>query len=404
MKKPSFVLLTALAIGVVNTIFFKIFEWVVNNGTNFVWNDVFKSNVHRWVVIPLAIGLSLAFSGLCLLVGRKRIKPPQTDAFADTKVSPSITLDNLGITALIGAASLIAGASLGPEASLVMVSMGLGAWFAGKAKLGRAAELLVLASMGALLVVFVGSLVMVLLPLLLLAQKKHLSLASAAPVIVAGLAAFGTLWLINPNTPGYGTIPVPSHFTWTDLPLALGVGFCAAAFGWALKQVINYTAQLTKRLDTTQSWTVAAAVFGGVIGVLYLLGGETIQFSGSEGSHLLLHHLPAYGLGALLIILVTKLLVTGWSLAAGYQGGLVFPSVFSGVALALIAENLFSTTSPGVLLGGVAGIFAAMTGPIPALLFIVSLIPVKLVGTAVAGILGATLGEKLIARLSPSTA
>src|SRR4051794_18147419 len=56
----------AVLIGALVSVVFVGFEWVVNHGTDFVWNDVFGTDDERWRVVPLAIGASILFS---LLLG-----------------------------------------------------------------------------------------------------------------------------------------------------------------------------------------------------------------------------------------------------------------------------------------------------------------------------------------------
>lgn len=401
-KSKTVVLLVVLVIGAIDAVVFKGFEYIVNNGTNWLWNDTVHSDTSRWRVLPLALVLGLVFSGLLVLLKQTRLVPPKVNSVEEEGSVERPTIAGLGIVLVVGLASLLAGASLGPEASLVALCGGIGLWFAYAAKADKTAKLFELASVGALLVAFFGSIVPILLPLLLLAKNKKLSVASALPVILACASAFGTLWLMDHNTAGYGTIPISNHYGVVDFPLAAILGLATAFLGWLLKQYILKTYDFVKRIDKTNPWALTGAVFGLIIGLLYLIGGQSVEFSGSQGSHMLTHHSPAYGLGMLVVILLAKLLVTGWSLGTGYRGGLVFPSVFSGVAIALIAENISGVVNPGVMIGSIAGVFSAMLGPIPALIFIIALLPVKLIGVAIVGIIFAAIGNKVIARFSPS--
>ena len=61
MHKPS-MWLWALGIGAVNAVVFRVFELLVNNGGNAIWNTWLHSNKQRWIVVPLAIGSSVVFS------------------------------------------------------------------------------------------------------------------------------------------------------------------------------------------------------------------------------------------------------------------------------------------------------------------------------------------------------
>lgn len=404
MRRNLLILLLAAGIGVLDTIILKSFEWAVNHGTNYIWNDLFQSDTYRWRVLPLAVLLGAALSWLFAVTRQKRVVQPKLNSLEADAPTQAPTLASIGIICLIGLASLLAGASLGPEASLVALASGAGLWIAFRTGFGKAAGLLDLASVGGLLVGFVGSYIIVLLPLLILRQKQQLRFSSALPVLLTGATAFGTLWLIDPSTAGYGNIPASPHFTVVDFLLAIVLGVAAAILGWLLKQLILAMSRAARKLELRWHWAVTGALFGLPIGLLYWAGGPTIQFSGSEGSKLLLQHQPAYGMGMLALILLTKLLATSWSLASGYRGGLVFPSVFIGVAVTLLVEGAFGHAGSGVLLGSIAGVFSAMLNPAVALIFMASIIPFKLIGVAISGIIGALVGGRLVKQLAGTLA
>ena len=171
-----------VAVGVADALVFLGFEWLVKHGTDWLWNDLAGSDDERWRVIPLAIVLSLAFSALLRALKQPRWTPPHLDPLhsADGEEHPPApTLIAVALILVIGAASLLAGASLGPEAALVATSIGLGTWAAARAGLGERGRLLALASAGALLVAFLGSLIALAIPLLLLYQRTK-RLAPAA--------------------------------------------------------------------------------------------------------------------------------------------------------------------------------------------------------------------------------
>jgi H+/Cl- antiporter ClcA len=403
VRKKALVLLLAVALGAADALIFKGFEAAVNHGTHYIWDTLFNSGVVRWRVVPLAVVLGLAFSALFVLLKQPRMVPPKINSTEAEDSDERPTLMGLGVILAIGLMSLLAGASLGPEAALVALTGGGGLWLAYRTKLGDAAKLFELASVGALLVAFFGSYILVALPLLMLLKNKRLDVTNAAVVLVTGASAFGMLWLLDHHTVGYGTIPAATHFTPIDYFLAALLGAVTAVLGWLLKQFILRLYDQLRLLEGRFSWFVTGPSFGFVVGLLYLAGGQSVQFSGSTGSHLLLSHQPPYALWMLFVILIAKLLVTGWSLGSGYRGGLVFPSVFIGVTVAAIAENIAGLTGPGVMIGSTAGVFSAMLGPAPALIAILALVPLKLSGVAVVAIVFAAIVNKAISRFTPAT-
>jgi H+/Cl- antiporter ClcA len=390
-------LVRAVVTGVLVALVFLGFEWVVNEGTDWLWDDVVHTNQDRWRVIPLAIVLSLAFALILRVLRQPRVGVVHTDPLAGGEDPPDATLSGLAVILVVGAASLLAGASLGPEASLVAASAALGTMFAGGR---RSRQLFVLAAIGALLVVFLGSLVPVLLPLLMIyRQQKRLPIGAALVVIVTSLVAYGVLLLIKGKAEGYGDIPASTHLAVKDFFIALGLGICGFLVGAALKWAVDHASRRTAKIDQRWPWLVAAVLFGTGIGVLYLIGGQTVEFSGRQGTGMLVQDHAGDTALALAGLVVVKLLVTGWSLASGYRGGLVFPSIYAGTAMSLLAVALFSDLSgPGASIGAISGLIAAMTAPIPAIILVAALLPVKLMGLALAGVGGAVVAQRVAKR------
>jgi H+/Cl- antiporter ClcA len=390
----------AALIGVMNALVFLGFEWVVHHGTDYIWNDLADSDEVRWRVLPLAILLSLVFSLLVRATRQPRMAPPHVDPLAAEEDAQPATLDGIAVILVIGAASLLAGASLGPEASLVAVSTGLGTWLAARAGQTDAARLLVLSSVGALMVAFLGSLVAALIPLLLLFREKRLTLATALPPIAAGLAAYATLYAIQGEAEGWGSIPAAEDLHLDDFFTAFVLGAIGMGVAVLLKWALGHSGNAAERIDRTWAWPLSAALFGAVLGGLYLAGGESVQFSGSEGIGILLREQADDGALVFAGLIAVKLAVTVWSLAIGYRGGLIFPTVYAGVAMTLlvgtVAEGL---AGPGAMIGAISGILAAMTNPVVALVMVVALLPAELTGLAVFGVLGAVIAQRESARL-----
>lgn len=387
----------ALLVGVLNAVMFVVFEWVVDHGTDYIWNDLTDSDSVRWRVVPLAIGASIAFALVVRAARQPRLVPPHTDPLAGEEDAGQATLGGIGLILVVGAASLLAGASLGPEASLVAASAGLGAWIAGRAGTPEAARLLVLSSIGALLVAFLGSLVPVAIPLLMLnRQEKKLTVGHVLPPVAASLGAYGALYAIEGHAEGYGTIPAGSDFDAHDFLTALVLGACGVVVAELLKWLIKRVADINERIDARWPWPASAALFGAVLGVLYLLGGESVQFSGSAGVGILLRESADEGSLALAGLVAVKLLATGWSITIGYRGGLVFPAVYAGVAMSLLVGSVAGgLAGPGATVGSIGGILTAMTSPVLAVVMVLALTPVELIGLALAGTAGAVGAEKL---------
>lgn len=395
-------------IGLVNAAIFWLFEQIVNKGTDKLWDGIFKSNTHRWVVLPLAIVMSILFSWMLKALHQNRVITPKLSSLEQEHNMSKVTLATIGVILLVGVAALLAGASLGPEAALVTSSSAIGVWFAAKMRLGKQTELMTTASVGALLVAFFGSILLVLAPIFLLYKQKRLGLHQIIIVLLAGVSSYVGIWLITPHNPGYGTIPTTTKLGGYDFIMAIALGFVTVFVAYILKRYIGAVFSFSKLVEKRLHWLLAAGLFGLVIGIIYMIGGQTIQFSGSQGSMMLLEQSAQYGAWALAGFALAKLLATGWSIGSGYRGGLIFPSVYMGVALGLSAGHLAgSLGSAGASIGSVSGIISAMIGsPAIGAVVVAALLPAKLMILAVVSIVGTVAGTRLLKRLGskPKTA
>jgi H+/Cl- antiporter ClcA len=400
-RGPGVVRLTVVAavVGVLDGLLFLGFEWLVNHGTDWLWNDVLDTDERRWLVVVVAAGLSIGFSLVLRALRQPRWLEPHTDPMAGVERSTTATLQDVTVVFVVGLVSLLAGASLGPEAPLVGVCAAVGAWLAGRGRADAAAPVLVLASVGALLIVFVGSLVALAIPLLLLYQRRRaLPFRLVVPIVVCGVAAYATEWLIRGgHVEGYGSIPAPPDVARHDYVAGVVVGLATVLVALGLRRGVAAMAPITRRVDQRLPWPASAALFGVVLGLLYLVGGQTVEFSGSAGTTMLLGRAEDYSAVVLLALAVVKLVASAWCLASGYRGGPIFPSIYAGVAISLFVARVASgLEGPGVLIGAVAGILTALTNPVMAIVFVVALLPVDLLAVAAAGVVGAAAGGRAV--------
>lgn len=394
-------------IGLANALGLLGFEWITEHGIDEIWNTWAGSDTTRWLVVPLAIAGSVALSLTVRALRQTRMLPPHTDVLADSDKVPPGSLKIIAVLLAVGVVSLIGGASLGPEGAVLPATVALGAWAAERTRCdGPAKQLLVLSSVGALLVSFFGSLLPVPIPLLVLRrQGVPLTRSAAIPPVVAGVVAWITVSIIRGSTQGPDVIPIDSGGSLSAVPAALVVGVLTVFVGVFLRVLIRTTDRWTSRLDRVWHWLAAAALFGAVLGVLYLIGGESVQFSGKEGTQELYDDRAHYGAAALLGLMVVKLAATGWSISAGYRGGVAFPSVYAGVALSLaITTALPGVSETGAMIGAIAGILAEMTSPAVAFIMLLALMPTNLLPIGIVGALAAVLGRKALERVVPRVA
>lgn len=392
------IIIISIIIGIAVTVSYLFVEFIDTSVVNTIWNDIFNTNENRMLVIPVAIFLSIIFSAVIMILKNKRIGEAETNLLSDEKISPTSIKEVLTVL-IIGCAGLLAGASLGPEGVLVAICSGIGIWFAQKSGKMEAAKLFVASSVGALLVGFFGSLLPILIPVIMIYRKEKSIIPShLLPPIIAGVTTYITLYLIKNGEIGFGSIPTGTTYNFQDLIGAFLLGIFGSIIALLLKNFIKRFEIIAKRIDLRTHWLVSASIFGGVIGILYFIGGPTVQFSGKEGTEMLLQNNPN-SIIILAVIVIAKLIATGWSLPAGYKGGLVFPSIFMAVALSLILTQLHPTLGgPGITIGATSGMMTAMLPPVLGFILVLSLIPLNFVLVAVAGLIGALVGTKLTSK------
>lgn len=396
--------LAGVLIGAANALGLLGFEWVVNTLQELIWNDWAGSDETRWLVVPLAIAGSIALSLTVRLTRQQRMIPPHTDVLAEIDTVRPGSLKLIAVLILTGVVSLVGGASLGPEGALLPASIALGAWVAGHSRVkGPVNELLILSSIGALLVAFFGSILPAPIPLLIMRkQGKALTRRAVIPPLLAGLTAWGIVTLIRGGGQGHDIVPIDSGGDLSAVLPAFILGVLAVLIGVLVRVVIRAAGTWTDRMDRLWQWIAAAAVFGAVIGVLYWIGGESVQFSGEDGTQMLYDDRAQYSAAALVGLLAVKLVATAWSLAAGYRGGPAFPSVYMGVALSLaITTAIPDVSETGVMIGAIAGILAEMTTPGVAIIMILSLMPTNLIPIGIVGAIGAVGGRRVLERVQP---
>ncbi len=395
---------SSLFIGIVVGFLYLCFEWVVNNGSNWLWNDLVNSDIHRWRVIPLALIMSIIFSLVLRIFGQKRVLKPASSLLEELNDIKKTSITKIVVVLVIGGLSLIAGASLGPEASLVAASIGVAAWISGKQNVLKQPIALVfsLASIGALLAAFFNSLLPIAIPLLILKQKGKLTTFNACIVIISGIAAWAVVRVIKNEA--YIEIPVSGAFNLKNHALAVIFGFLGGALTFVIKRAIQYFFQPIEKINIRFNWIFCSTLFGLVLGLLYFIGGQTVQFSGSEGLKLLRENPTKYGVMALLGLVAVKLLATAWSTTTGYRGGLVFPSIYMGVTLSLAFSSMLGltgATEAGTIIGAVTGVLMGMINPVVGIVLTLALFPFSLILVVLGGVVGSFVSVKLFAKLSP---
>jgi H+/Cl- antiporter ClcA len=335
MKGLKTVLVTAL-VGVGAAITYFYFESAVHHSIDYVWNDLFDTETYRLLVVPVCAVITLAYFGAQHLLDPKSEKH---EAHGLGSI-PSPTILNYLKVLAIGFLSLVAGASMGPEAILVPACVIIGSYIGSKLDGSSPDNIKVYGVAGfiGLFAAFFNSFFAGLLSLLLI--KKEFKTEITLQAIVLAAVAAGSTALTLDLLKSSAFVPNPSY-SWSVNPatiLALALLFVG---GWIITHALGaahgYAVKLTKAF-LNREWWVRGMIAAAGLSLLYLLGGSLVQFTGNEAILPMLQKSAELGFLGLLWLFIVKILAISWSKAAGYRGGLIFPTIFAASVLVAMAR------------------------------------------------------------------
>ncbi len=355
MKKIK-LLLSCVIVGILVAVTYFVFEAVVRNSITFLWDDVFDTANMRLMVLPLCAGLSLMFFGFQHYLDPKSEKH-QSHGLGGEVFDP--TLKTLGIILFLGFFSLVAGASLGPEAVLVPASMVIGSYVGVKLfkKDNESVKALAAAAIMALMAAFFHSFFIGVLSVLLVSKQAKVKVTPPLMIVavVASASSFLTLRLIDPSNAYFAFPP----FSWKIVLIDTVAGAVLILLGFIATFALKYLYSSLESLrlkSTTDQWWQRALIASLGLGGLYILGGTLVEFTGNESIAPLVDQAATLGAISVAAILIVKLAVIAWSKAMGYRGGLVFPMIFVASTLVVLVQFVFKEAGFGV------GLLAAMSG------------------------------------------
>ena len=331
------------------------------------------------VGLPLA-GAAIVVAARTLLPGDGGHEPLGGIAVAPTPIShaPGVILAAIG--------SLAFGAVLGPEAPLFALGSIVGLAAARFARMGDtdARVLSTAGTFSAISALFGGP---VAAAMLLLEAGVGMG-ASLIPILIPGLVAASIGYLIFLGIGDWGgleatTLSVPGLPAYDgvhlrDLVVAVVVGVLLAVLTEVVRRLAARIAGPGRaRLGMPRTLLLGALAIGVVALVADGLGASSqdVLFSGQASIPALVGEDSAR---IVIVLLAAKALAYAICLGCGFRGGPVFPAIFLGVAVAMVAAIAFDMSPTLALAVGTAAGMTAMTRLILASLIIAAL----LVGTA----------------------
>jgi H+/Cl- antiporter ClcA len=293
-----------------------------------------------WVAVAAAAGIAV---GLLRRLTRLPWVTPglfedlQTEQ-VDTKLVPGI--------AAVSLASLIGGASLGPEKALGAMGGGAGGWIARRRGLKpEDAQVNTLAGFAGAYGGLFSSTVIVVMLIMEVARPGGQRFAKAlAAQIVASSVSFGIYFAIA-GAVFLDFYQVP-HYKFEDWQLLAGIllGLFAAVVVTVLAVFMLGAARLFGRLKVPD---IAKSVLGGVIFGVIGVALPLTMFYGSDQLKTELSRAGTLGLGLIAATLIAKMVTFAVSQGSGFVGGPIFPSLFIGGTAGVIVHQVI----PGVPLG-----------------------------------------------------
>ena len=412
--KPYIRLMILIAIlGMVSAILTFGFMVLVNQFTRVIWEEASSAlgldpRLFTFLVCSmggLLVGLLVKLFGDHNAIFADLMKEFGETGRFDYRHAPGIV-----VTAFI---SLIAGASLGPEAPLADACGGLGTWVSDKLKLDeRETRTMGYSGLSAMLAAFITN------PF----GGALLSLESAQGGF-AGLQMY--FWGLFPTLLASATATVtfvalsgqffarlyefPDYLpTMKDLFLAVPLGLIGSLAGLLFVLVFRWLARI---MEPLKRHLILRGLIGGIgMGLIGALLPLTL-FSGEEQTLQLIDNAAEIGFWMLIVLALCKLLSTSLLLATGWKGGYIFPIMFAGVALGLAGKFIFPGIPTAVMVGAtLAGVLVTvLKAPLFAALFTLALVqaetaPVVAVAVLVSALLMALLRLREIRKAEQSQA
>jgi H+/Cl- antiporter ClcA len=279
------------------------------------------------------------------------------------------------ITAFV---SLIAGASLGPEAPLADACGGVGTLMADKLKLdAKETRTMGYSGVSGMLAAFITSPFSGAILGLESAQGGPGGLLTYFWVLFPSLlaSAVATVVFVLLSETFFETLyKFPDYSPrLADLLYAVPLGLIGGAVGLLFMVSLRY---LQRLLQPMKARVVLRGLLGGLgMGVIGALLPLTL-FSGEEETADLIAHAAEIGVLMLIVLALAKLLAASLLLATGWKGGYIFPIMFASVALGLAVNLVFPSIPVAVTVAAtMAGaLVSALKAPLFAALFTTALV------------------------------
>lgn len=359
-----------IGVALVAIIFTALFLGVLGVLTGAIWPSNFATT-QRWT-IPVGV----LFFSLVVGLAQKYLRAPTVihggvvEAFKGGSVADYTTFPGALLSAF---ASLLSGASVGPEAPVGILVGDITAWIRGKFSISReTAHGFDVAALASAYNGIIGS------PLFTGVFATELggggvnALQFLAWNLLAGVIGYLFFTLLNLSVfAKYIAFAPINQITVPYVLWAIVLGIVGALVATFVALSFRVFGALTERIF--QQRVVVRALAAGVIIAIVVLFVPEVMFAGEKQIFPMIDNPASYGFWALLGLGILKLLMLALSFKSGYLGGPTFPILFSctmfGLALSLLFPGV--PVSLFVLCIETATLTLALGAPLTAILLVV---------------------------------
>lgn len=382
-KKLIYILLSAFLGGIIAVIVWSFLK-IMDCGIEFVWG---------W--IPARFDIPFYTIGVCtlggLLVGIYLSKvgayPDELETVIEKvrkeKFYPYNKIFLVCIAALL---PLIFGGSVGPEAGLTGIIVGLCYWARDNIKYVKSSPNLVKMGLSAALsTIFGAPLFGLIMPLEERTDNnKNVKIPKLSKIIffiITVMSSFGvfslltSIWGVSMRMPHIDAADITNTERLWGVPLAL----IGVLFGYLYVVFDKITKLLFKKLQGKTNIVISTLLGGLILGIIgtYL---PLTMFSGEEGIVKLEETFKDYSPWMLILIGAIKMLLTNICIKSGWRGGHFFPVIFSGISIGYgtaLLTGLNISFCLGVVTAGILGVI--MRKPIAVSLLLLLCFPVRVI-------------------------
>jgi len=309
-----------------------------------------------WVSVTAAAGVAVG------LLRRLTRLPDEVPGLFDDLQADRFDMGLVPGTVAVSAASLIGGASVGPEKVLASMGAGAGSWIARRRELGKedsevSAQAGIAGIFGGL---FSSPVIVVMLILEISRPGGHRFSKTLITDVAAASVSFGIYFAIA-GAVFLGAYQVP-RYTFQDWDLLASIPL--GLFGTMVTALAAGFMILASRLFT---WlkipAIAKSTLGGIMFGIVGVALPLTMFSGGGQLASVLGGATTLGLRLCVAILVGKMLTYAVSQGSGFVGGPIFPLLFIGGTAGVIVHQAIPAVPLGLafscLLPAVLGTIAA---------------------------------------------